>query len=38
MNYRFTKVLALSLISSVLLSNYTNLPMLNLSNSVFYQR
>ncbi|MDJ0596586.1 MAG: antibiotic biosynthesis monooxygenase [Pleurocapsa sp. MO_226.B13] len=37
MNYRFSKVLALSLISSALLSNFTNLPMLNLSNSSLAQ-
>ena len=37
MNYQFTKMFALSLISGVLLSNYTNLPMLNLSNSVVAQ-
>ncbi|MBE9044902.1 antibiotic biosynthesis monooxygenase [Pleurocapsales cyanobacterium LEGE 10410] len=37
MNCQFTKVFALSLISGVLLSNYINLPMPNLSNSVVAQ-
>ncbi len=37
MNHRLTKVLALSLISGVLLSNYPNLPIFNLSNSVVAQ-
>lgn len=37
MNHRLTKVLALSFISGVLLSNSPNLPMFNLSSSVVAQ-